>query len=91
MNLDDLEKAIQALPAEQLSQFAHWFDDYRSRLLTSLLMQSELTPEQEETLRSRMASAREHPELMEPWEGTTDRLREELNAYCAQKAAGSGS
>lgn len=28
MSVSELEKAISELPAEQLSQFAHWFEEY---------------------------------------------------------------
>jgi hypothetical protein len=48
----------------------------------------DLTPEQQAELCRRMALAREHPETLEPWEGTIEGLHQELDAYCAQKAAG---
>ena len=42
--------------------------------------------DQELELHRRMTLAREHPELLEPWDGTIEALSEELVAYCAQKA-----
>ena len=92
MSVLELENQVLSLPPEELDRFSQWFDDYRRRaapLPTD--REDDLTPDQQAELRRRMAVAREHPELREPWEGTIDQLRQELDAYRAQKASGRAS
>lgn len=89
MSVLDLEKQVQSLPPDELTRFGRWFDDYRQRAANSPPAEQgqNLTPEQQAELRRRMTLARENPELLETWEGTIDGLRQELDAYRAQKAA----
>lgn len=86
MNALELEQQVQTLPPAELARFGQWFDAYRERAL-SRAPEADPSLEQEAELARRLALAREHPELLEPWEGTVEKLRRELDAYCAQKAA----
>ncbi len=90
MSVLELEKQVQSLPPAELTRFGQWFDDYRQHAASAALAEQagDLTPEQQAELRHRMTLARERPEMLESWEGTMDGLRQELDAYCAQKAAG---
>jgi len=71
MSVLELEKSVEALPPDELARFAQWFDDYRTHALES--------GHSPEDLQRRMTLAREHPEILEPWEGTKNHLREQLD------------
>lgn len=90
MSVLELEKQVQSLPPDELTRFGRWFDEYRQGASSPLPVKpaDDLTSAQAAELRRRMALAREQPNLLEPWEGTIEGLRQELDAYCAQKAAG---
>ena len=86
MSLEQLESSILALNPEERKQFARWFEEHRNELIPSG-DGDELTPEQQaEILRCR-EQALAHPELLEPWAGTIDRVRQRLHDFRRQKAA----
>jgi hypothetical protein len=86
MSLEQLESSILALEPEERKQFAQWFEEHRDKLISSD-EDDELTPEQQAKILRRREQALAHPELLEPWEGTTDRLRQRLHEIRRQKAA----
>ena len=87
MSVRELEKRIRALPPRQLRHFGQWFDDYRQQAGSAAEMSDGLTEEQKTELQRRIEQAKAHPELLQPWKGTMDKLRKELDAHRAQKAA----
>jgi hypothetical protein len=86
MSLEQLESSILALKPEERKQFAQWFEEHRDKLIPAD-EDDELTPEQQTKILRRRDQALAHPELLEPWEGTTDRLRQRLHEIRRQKAA----
>jgi recombinational DNA repair ATPase RecF len=73
-----LESALQALPPEERRKFIHWLDEHRDELIDAA-DDLNLTEEQKAELLRRREEALAHPELLEPWDGTVERVRGQLN------------
>ena len=84
MSLEQLESSILSLAPEERKQFAHWFEEHRDDLVAD---DNELTAEQQAEILRRREQALAHPELLEPWDGTIDRVRQRLHELRRQKAA----
>jgi recombinational DNA repair ATPase RecF len=78
MSVDQLESALQALPPEERRKFIHWLDEHRDELIDAA-DDLNLTEEQKAELLRRREEALAHPELLEPWDGTVERVRGQLN------------
>jgi recombinational DNA repair ATPase RecF len=78
MSVDQLESALQALPPEERRKFIHWLDEHRDELIDAA-DDLNLTEEQKAELLRRREQALAHPELLEPWDGTVERVRGQLN------------
>ena len=95
MSVQELEKQVQALPLDELARFIQWFEAYRRQVLGEFSdmddWEEQLTDEQRTELLRRVEFAKAHPEVLEPWNGTTDRIRERLHALRSQKASASRS
>ncbi|HYV26341.1 MAG TPA: hypothetical protein VFA77_02325 [Candidatus Eisenbacteria bacterium] len=87
MSLQQLESAILALPPEDRSRLAIWFDEHRQDLLGGADSDGDLSEEQQAEILRRRDLALAHPELLEPWEGTIERARQRLHELRRQKAA----
>jgi hypothetical protein len=87
MSLEQLESSILALKPEERKQFARWFEEHRYELIPGNTEDEELTPEQQAEILRRRQQALAHPELLEPWQGTVDRVRQRLHDLRSQKAA----
>jgi hypothetical protein len=94
MSVQELEQQVQALEIDDLARFVQWFEAYRRQVLGELAdlddPHHDLTREQRTELLRRVEFAKDHPESLEPWEGTTDQIRQHLHALHAQKAARGG-
>ena len=84
MSLEQLESSILSLAPEERKQFARWFEEHRGDLVAD---DNELTAEQQAEILRRREQALAHPELLEPWDGTIDRVRQRLHELRRQKAA----
>lgn len=90
MSVQALEAQVRALSPEELAQFSQWFEAYRETALGDDEVDTEaadLSETQKAELLRRVEFAKCHPEALEPWEGTTERIREHLHALRGQKAA----
>ena len=91
MSVQELEQQVQTLPPEDLAQFSQWFETYLQQILDKVSeeddWQDKLTGEQKSELLRRVEFAKAHPEALEAWEGTTDRIRQRLHALRAQETA----
>jgi hypothetical protein len=87
MSLEQVESSILALKPEERKQFARWFEEHRDELIQSNAEDEELTPEQQSEILRRREQALAHPELLEPWEGTIDRVRQRLHEVRRQNTA----
>ena len=85
MSLEQLEQAILGLTPQERLRLAVWFEENRRELLSD--ESDELSPEQEAEIVRRRDLALSHPELLEPWDGTIERVRERLHEFRRQKAS----
>lgn len=85
MSLEHLENAILELKPEERQRLAVWFEEHRPELLGS--MGDELTEQQEAEILRRRDQALTHPELLESWDGTIERVRQRLHEFRSQAAS----
>jgi len=85
VSLDKLEQAILDLKPEERQRLAVWFEENRRELLGD--DSDEMSEEQEAEIIRRRELALAHPELLEPWDGTIERVRERLHEFRRQKAS----
>jgi hypothetical protein len=90
MSVAEIEKQVRTLPAEELVQFGEWFDAYRESTLPAADADDDLSEDQKQEILRRRDAYLADPSLAEPWEGTAERLIQELHAYRRQKAASGG-
>ena len=83
--MEQLETAILGLTPEERQRLAVWFEENRRELLGDEV--DELSEEQKTELVRRRDQALAHPELLEPWDGTIERVRERLHEFRRQKAS----
>jgi hypothetical protein len=83
--LEQLETAILGLTPEERQRLVVWFEENRIDLLGDEL--DDLTEEQQAELIRRRDLALAQPELLEPWDGTIERVRERLHEFRRQKAS----
>jgi hypothetical protein len=86
MSLEQLESAILALAPEQRRKLAAWFEEHRQDLLGEDDA-DDLSEDQRAELQRRRDLALAHPELLEPWDGTIERVRQRLHELRRQKAS----
>ena len=79
VSLDKLEQAILDLKPEERQRLAVWFEENRQELLGD--DSDEMSEEQEAEIIRRRELALAHPELLEPWDGTIERVRERLHEF----------
>jgi hypothetical protein len=84
--LEQLEQAILGLTLEERRRLAVWFEENRRELLGD--DSDELSGEQEAEIIRGRDFALAHPELLESWDGTIERLRERLHEFRRQKTSG---
>ena len=77
MSLEQLENTILGLTPEERQRLAVWFEENRRELLGD--ESDELTEEQTAEVVRRRDLALAQPELLEPWDGTVERVRERLH------------
>ncbi len=85
VSLDKLKQAILDLKPEERQRLAVWFEENRRELLGD--DSDEMSEEQEAEIIRRRELALAHPELLEPWDGTIERVRERLQEFRRQKAS----
>ena len=83
VSLEQLESAILGLTPEERQRLAVWFEENRRELLGD--EPDELSEEQMAEVGGRRELALAHPELLEPWDGTIERVRERLHEFGRQK------
>ncbi len=85
VSLEQLESAILGLTPEERQRLAVWFEENRRELLGD--ESDELSEEQMAEVVRRRDLALAHPELLEPWDGTIERVRERLHEFRRQKTS----
>jgi hypothetical protein len=80
MSVEQIEASLTQLSPVERRRFAEWFFAHEDELLPDYIdpdVQNEILRRRDETLA--------HPETLEPWEGTTERVRAQLNELRRQK------
>ena len=85
VSLEQLESAILGLTPEERQRLAVWFEENRRELLGD--ESNELSDEQMTEVIRRRDLALAHPELLEPWDGTIERVRERLHEFRRKKTS----
>jgi hypothetical protein len=85
VSLEQLETAILSLTPEERQRLAIWFEENRRELLGD--EPDELSEDQKAEVVRRRDLALAQPELLEPWDGTVERVRERLHQFRRQKAS----
>jgi hypothetical protein len=85
MSVEQIEQSVLQLSAEERRQFAQWFYEHEDELAEPQTDDDKIHPEVRAELERRLKEIDEHPELLEPWEGTTDRIRARLHDQHRQK------
>jgi hypothetical protein len=84
-SVEQLEDAIRGLSPEDRQRLALWFEENRRELLGDDA--DDLSAEQKAEILRRREMAVANPELLEPWDGTVERVRARLNELRRQKAS----
>lgn len=82
MSVEQLEQSVLQLSEAERRQFTQWFYEHEDKL-TGL---DEIHPDVKAEILRRRDEVDAHPELLEPWEGTTERVRARLHELRRQKA-----
>jgi hypothetical protein len=86
MSLDQLEQKVLSLPREERRKFARWFYEHENEIVEPH-NDDEISPAVRAEILRRRDEALAHPERMEPWDGTVERVKARLDEIRRQKAA----
>ncbi len=84
--MEQLENAIRDLTPAERQRLALWFDENRQELIGG--DSDELSEEQKAEVLRRRDLALANPEILEPWDGTIERVRARLHDFRHQETAG---
>lgn len=82
MSVEQIEATLLTLTREERRRFADWFYEHENEVAG----RDYIHPEVETEILRRREEALTHPERLEPWEGTTERVRARLHEVRHQKA-----
>lgn len=82
MSVEQIEQSLLQLGREERRRFADWFFENEAELTGP----DYLHPEVKAEILRRLEEVDAQPELLEPWEGTTERVRARLHELRRQKA-----
>jgi len=84
MSVEQIEKTLLQLPRMERRQFADWFYRHANEIIEPE-EGDDLSPELKADILRRRDEVDAHPERLEPWEGTTERVRARLHEIRRQK------
>jgi hypothetical protein len=87
MSVEQLEDSLMRLAREERRRFARWFYEHENSILEPQ-GDDEIHPAIEAEILRRRDEADAHPERLDPWEGTTERVRARLHELRRQNAQG---
>ena len=82
MSVEQIEQSVLKLSDEERRRFAEWFYEHEDQLAGP----DYIHPEVQAEILWRRDEALAHPERLESWEGTTERVRARLHEIRDQKA-----
>ena len=80
MSVEQIKKTLLQLPRKERRQFADWFYQHENEIIAPQ-DEDEISPEIKAGILQRRDEVDAHPELLEPWEGTTERVRARLHEH----------
>ena len=83
MSVEQITTTLLQLPPEERRRFADWFYEHEEELTGPV----DIHPDVKAEILRRRDEVDAHPELLELWEGTTERVRARLHELRHQKAA----
>ncbi|MDQ6632803.1 MAG: hypothetical protein M3Y82_13775 [Verrucomicrobiota bacterium] len=84
MSVEQLEKSALKLSKEERRRFAEWFYEHEDEFIGR--DNNNIHPDVKAEILRRRDEADAHPELLEPWAGTTERVRARLHELHDKKA-----
>jgi hypothetical protein len=87
MSTEEIEDSLMKLPREERRRFAQWFYENENDILGPQADDTIHPAIQAEILRRRDETDA-HPERLEPWDGTTERVRARLHELRHQSTQG---
>ena len=87
MSVEQIGKTLLQLPREERRKFADWFYQHENEIVEPR-NDDEIHPEVRADLERRLKEIEDHPDLLEPWAGTTERIRAQLHEKRRQKNLG---
>ena len=85
MSVEQIEKTLLQLPRVERRQFADWFFRHANEIIEPE-DEENISPDIKGAILRRRDEVDAHPEMLEPWEGTTERVRARLHEIRDQKA-----
>jgi len=85
MSVEQIEATLLKLSRLERRKFAVWFYLHEDEILDPR-EDDDVSPEVKAEILGRREAALAHPELLEPWGDTSERLRAQLNEIRRQKA-----
>ena len=85
MSVEQIEATLVRLSRDERRRFADWFYQHEAEILEPR-DDDEISPEAKTEILRRREEALGNPGLLEPWDGTTKRLRAQLNEIRRQKS-----
>lgn len=83
MSTEQIEKSLLQLPADERRKFALWFYEHETEFVEQ---PDDIHSDVKAEILRRRDELDAHAELLEPWEGTTERVRARLHELRHQKA-----
>ena len=77
MSVEQLEQSILKLSIEERRQFVQWFYEHEEEFIGRDA--NDIHPDVKAEILRRLDEIDAHPELLEPWAGTTERVRARLH------------
>jgi hypothetical protein len=84
MSVEQIGVTLLKLSRQERRQFADWFYQHENEILDPR-EEDEVSSEVKAEVLGRREAALAHPELLEPWGDTAERLRAQLNEIRRQK------
>jgi hypothetical protein len=86
MSLEQLEQKVLSLPRDERRKFARWFYEHENEIVEPR-DDDGINPAVRVEILRRRDEELAHPERMEPWDGTVNRVKARLDEIRRQKAA----
>ncbi len=77
MSVEQITNTLLQLPREERRRFADWFYEHEEQITEP----EEIHPDVKAEILRRRDEVLAHPEMLEPWDGTLKRARQQLDEF----------